>query len=306
LYGLREEGAAIKAKHYNYEENYMKWNLPRHIGLTVAAMTFFASVSAHADFSYTDFSDVSGLTLNGTTSQAGNALRLTNATYWNSGSVFTTQSTSLGALNSFSTYFQFRITNSGGDISDASGPGADGIVFVVQTVSNNVGGSGGSIGYGGINNSVGIEFDTFDNGPGGSFNDPNGNHVGIDVNGNIASIATVTEPTLFNNGNVWNAWVDYNGATNLLEVRWAQTTSRPLAAQLSSTIDLVDALGQDTAYLGFTSGTGLAWGTHEILSWEYRDSFSPITTVPEPNTYALMILGFGLIGSAALRKTRKN
>jgi hypothetical protein len=280
----------------------MKWNWSlKNTKLTIAAITVFASVPAHADFTYTDFSDTSGLTLNGTTIQAGSALRLTNAAYWNSGSVFTTTATALGSLNSFSTYFQFRITNSGGDISDASGPGADGLVFVVQTVSNNVGGSGGSIGYGGINNSVGIEFDTFDNGPGGSFNDPDGNHVGIDINGNIASVATATEPTLFNNGNVWNAWVDYNGATNLLEVRWSQTTNRPFAAQLSSTIDLIDTLGQDTAYLGFTSGTGLAWGNHEILSWEYRDSFSPITTVPEPDTYAMILIG--LLGITVLRKT---
>lgn len=277
----------------------MKWISQLTINLTAVAIAA-VSVPAYADFTYTDFSDTSGLTINGTTTQAGSALRLTNATYWNSGSAFTTTATALGSLNSFSTYFQFRITNSGGDISDASGPGADGLVFVVQTVSNNVGGSGGSIGYGGINNSVGIEFDTFDNGPGG-FNDPDGNHVGIDINGNIASIATASEPTLFNNGNVWNAWVDYNGTTNLLEVRWSQTSSRPFAAQLSSTIDLVDTLGQDTAYLGFTSGTGLAWGTHEILSWEYRDSFSPITTVPEPDTYAMILLG--LIGITLLRRT---
>lgn len=277
----------------------MKWISQLTFNLTAVAIAAL-SVPAYADFTYTDFSDTSGLTLNGTTTQAGNALRLTNATYWNSGSAFTTTATALGSLNSFSTYFQFRITNSGGDISDASGPGADGLVFVVQTVSNNVGGSGGSIGYGGINKSVGIEFDTFDNGLGG-FNDPDGNHVGIDINGNIASVATASEPTLFNNGNVWNAWVDYNGTTNLLEVRWSQTPSRPFAAQISSTIDLVDTLGQDTAYLGFTSGTGLAWGTHEILSWEYRDSFSPITTVPEPDTYAMILLG--LIGITVLRRT---
>lgn len=277
----------------------MKWISQLTINLTAVAIAAL-SAPAYADFTYTDFSDTSGLTLNGTTTQAGNALRLTNATYWNSGSAFTTTATALGSLNSFSTYFQFRITNSGGDISDASGPGADGLVFVVQTVSNNVGGSGGSIGYGGINKSVGIEFDTFDNGLGG-FNDPDGNHVGIDINGNIASVATASEPTLFNNGNVWNAWVDYNGTTNLLEVRWSQTSSRPFAAQLSNTIDLVDTLGQDTAYLGFTSGTGLAWGTHEILSWEYRDSFSPITTVPEPDTYAMILLG--LIGITVLRRT---
>jgi hypothetical protein len=287
------------------EENYMKWNSQLNIKLTVIAIALIVTAPADAAFTYSDFSNVSELTINGNASQAGNALRLTNADLWNSGSFFTTSATPLGSLNSFSTYFQFRITNSGGLIADGSGPGADGLVFVVQTVSNSVGASGGSIGYGGISNSIGIEFDTFDNGSGPDFGDPNGNHVGINTGGNIASITTATEATLFNNDEIWNAWVDYNGSTNALEVRWSQTTSRPFAAQLSSDIDLIATLGQNTAYLGFTSGTGLAWGNHEILSWEYRDSFSPISTVPEPSNYALMILGFGLIGMTALRKSSK-
>lgn len=42
---------------------------------------------------------------------------------------------------------------------DGLGCGADGLVFVVQTNSNKVGGGGG-IGYQGIPNSVGVELDT--------------------------------------------------------------------------------------------------------------------------------------------------
>ena len=45
---------------------------------------------------------------------------------------------------------------------DPTGGAADGIMFVVQTVGNNVGGSGGNIGYFGITNSVGIEYDTYE------------------------------------------------------------------------------------------------------------------------------------------------
>jgi hypothetical protein len=269
----------------------------------VSAALVAAAGSASAGFIYTDFSSTAGLQLNGQAAQSGNALRLSQAAPFTSGSVFTTTAVPLGNLNSFSTSFRFRITNSGG-IGDGDGAGADGLVFVIQTVGNNVGGAGGLIGYGGISPSVGVEFDTFDNG--GGFNDPNGNHVGIDLNGNIASVVTATEATRFNNGQVWNAWVDYNGQTNALEVRWSPTTVRPVAAQLSSVVNLQSVLGQNTAFIGFTSGTGSGYGHHDILSWEYRDQFSPIDPqpVPEPATVVALALGVAAVGVRAWRRTR--
>jgi hypothetical protein len=258
---------------------------------------------ARADFTYADFSSTAGLQLNGDTARVGNVLRLSKAQGFSSGSAFTTMSTPLGNLASFSTYFQFRITSEGG-IGDEDGPGADGLVFVIQTVSNNVGGAGGGIGYQGINSSVGIEFDTFNNG--GGFNDPTGNHVGIDLNGNIASVATAVEPVRFNNGQIWNAWVDYNGLTSLLEVRWSMSATRPGASQLSRTVNLTSVLGQNTAFLGFTSGTGSGWGNHDILSWQYRDSFNPIlTAVPEPATWVSGLMAVVVTAGVQSRRRRR-
>jgi hypothetical protein len=262
----------------------------------------FAAPRAWADpFIYNDFSSTAGLHLNGVAASVNNALRLSTANPFNGGSAFTTSATALGPQNSFSTHFEFRITNSGG-ISDGDGVGADGLAFVIQTVSNNVGGLGGGIGYLGISPSVGIEFDTYDNGLG--FGDPNGNHVNIDRNGTFASAATaVIEPTRFNNGRVWDAWVDYNGATQLLEVRWSQTPTRPAAAQLAQTLDLVSLLGQNSAFIGFTSATGSAWGNHEILNWQFVDRFAPIDSpVPEPATAAVFAAGLGLIGLVRRRR----
>lgn len=208
---------------------------------------------ARCDFTYPDFSSVTGLKLNGDAVQSGNKLQLTTPTGFSSGSTFSTNPVSLGNLNTFSTHFQFQITDSGG-LGDEDGAGADGLMFVVQTVSNSVGGSGGGIGFSGIANSVGVEFDTFNNGISG-FNDPNGNHVGIDLNGNIASIVTATEPTRFNNSEIWNAWIDYDGGAKSLQVRWSQLDTRPNNSQLSASVDLTQ-LGQNTAFVGFTSATG--------------------------------------------------
>lgn len=265
--------------------------------LTISTMVLAATaISAKADFTFADFSDVSALQLSGSAVQAGTALQLSPASAFTSGSAFMRESVSLGNRNSFSTYFQFRILDSGG-ISDGDGIGADGLVFVVQTVANNVGGAGGFIGYGGIANSFGIEFDTWDNGA--SFADPDGNHVGLNLNGDIASVAVASEASRFNNGSVWSAWVDYNGVTNDLQVRWSQSVVRPEHAQLSRAVDLVSVLGSDNAFVGFTSGTGSAWGDHQILNWKYVGEFAPIPTIPEPASAYLLMCGALLMAAAA-------
>lgn len=268
---------------------------------------------------FTDFSDLSPLQINGATqgihscaaSGAGSTcstvtdfdgnkvLRLTN-NLSQSGSAFSTSAISLDANASFSSAFRFRFT-------DQQGGGADGIVFTVQTVSNTTGGSGGGIGYQGLPRSVGIEFDNWFN----SGVDINDNHVGIDIGGNIASVASLDLGTLgytLDSGTTFTSWVDYNGATDLLEVRISSTGVRPVAAQLSYTVDLVSVLGSTNAFVGFTSGTGAAGADHDILAWQFNSTFDPIddigggggSTVPEPATLA--ILGIGLLGLASTRR----
>ena len=199
-------------------------------------------------------------------------LRLTDD-YGQSGSAFLTNAVNLSNNASFSSYFKFQITDSQG-LGDEDGAGADGLVFTIQTIANNVGGFGGGIGYAGIDQSLGVEFDTYNNGSNNKEN--NGNHIGININGDVNSVASQPVANRLNNGNIWSVWVDYNGVSDVLEVRISETNLRPSTAFLSYTIDLPNILTTNNAFIGFTSGTGSGKGDHDILDWQFNNSYNPI------------------------------
>jgi Glycosyl hydrolase family 9/Legume lectin domain/PA14 domain len=224
-------------------------------------------------FDTTNFSTLAGLKTNGNASILGNELRLTGDLGSQVGSAFYGSAIALAPNTSFATQFQINIGNGQGT------GGADGMTFMLQNSAagtSAIGRLGGDLGYAGIlGNSIAIEFDTYDNGA----NDINDNHLSILRNGDInTAIVTQTSPIDLNRNLPINAWVDYNGVTDLLEVFLSGTTIKPTAALLATTIDLATALN-GSAYFGFSGGTGGLWNTHAVQRWAIA---TETPTVPNP------------------------
>jgi glucose/arabinose dehydrogenase len=151
--------------------------------------------------------------------------------------------------------------------------GADGFTFVLQNDSRGasaLGATGGAVGYSNIANSLAIEFDTYDNGAG----DPDANHLSLLRNGNVnTAVKNALTGIDLNSGSPLNAWIDYDGATNQLNVYLSTTTTKPGTAVL--TIDLVATLGTK-AFFGFTGGTGGFRNLQEIQNWTLNTTATPI------------------------------
>lgn len=213
-------------------------------------------------------------------------------------------STSPVGFETFSASFSFQF-------SGASAAGsADGIVFVIKNPeSSTSGGPGGALGYGGITiswptehsgtytgipNSIGVEFDNYQN---SDIGDPNDHHIGINVNGSVVSLATYDISPKFNGTGPWYAWVDYDGSD--LSVSVSQIDSKPDSPMLSYSIgNLQSVIGSPVAMVGFTGSTGNATQTQQVLSLDYNGS-----PVPEPGTVTLLGVG-GLLLTGWMRKQR--
>jgi hypothetical protein len=243
--------------------------------LTSVSTDVWAQSDTNIFVSFPDFSNTNGLTFNGsadtTNTTDGRVLRVMPSEYWGNGSVFS--STQVNA-DRFSTFFTFRFTE-----CDGAGGGADGFTFVIQSISASLGGLGGGLGYDGVTNSVGVEFDIYDNGAG--YNDPNDSHVGIDVAGGFDFVPGETNATAISpnmkDGNLWFAWVDYDGS--VLEARVNQTGIRPILPTVARTVNVTNEIQSETGYVGFTAATGAGKANHDIISWQYNSSFGAITNI---------------------------
>jgi hypothetical protein len=202
----------------------------------------------------------------------------------------------------FQTTFQFRISNPGGLVQwSPTGyqQGGDGFAFVIQNYAAPVVGPfAGYLGYHGIPRSVAVEFDTWWNAEPG-FYDPNGNHISIHTRGaggnsasELASIGRTTAIPFLKDGATHTVRVDYQPGFLRVFVDDLFTPALTVPnVDLSSLLNMTDG----RAWVGFTAGTGSAYQTHDVLSWQYGgtgfplvgDGSFPVTvtpTTPQPTT----------------------
>ncbi|CAN6302970.1 unnamed protein product [Urochloa humidicola] len=185
-----------------------------------------------------------------------------------------------GAAVSFSTTFVFAIAP---HYPDAHGHGIAFALAPSPTVPGAV--EGKDLGLFNTSDSTGqgsseivaIELDTaWDK----EFSDINDNHVGIDVNSlksvNSTPAAYVDNGTgrIVNlslvSGNLQQVWIEYDGASMLLEVTVSPAGKpRPPVPLLSYTVNLSSAVADDT-YVGFSGANGAAASFHYVLGWSFR------------------------------------
>ena len=196
----------------------------------------------------------------------------------------------VAVASGFTCRFEFQI-------SSLAGGGADGMTFIIQNAASGLGAlgdDGSGMGYAqnpgtSIENALAVEIDTWNSGQG----DPNDNHVSVHTGGTGVnlysedySIGNRAAATDLSSGNVHTMVVHYEGGVievfvddlvnPLVSAPWDFATGGTYLN--GSTVGGLNLIGGDSAYVGFTGGTGGANEIHDVLSWSWQDASGPIGT----------------------------
>jgi len=252
----------------------------------IVAVSVFGPTSTRAqviNFAH-GFASHTGLTANGSAFFTGTVARLTDGGYGQAGSLFYHKKKV--SVTQFTNRFTFQLFK-------GTNPPADGITFTIQNNSPTaLGPAGGGLGYGpdhkegsgGIPNSVALKFDLYNNEGEGI------NSTGLYFNGEAP-----TTPWADLDGTGINLHsqhrflvrMEYDGVALGVTIR-DNATRR--AATLFYTVDIPEIIGSDTAYVGFTGGTGGLTATQDIRTWKFASTAgtSSPQAVPEPGGLALL------------------
>ena len=183
----------------------------------------------------------------------GSGLQLTNGATSQEGSAWYATPVN---VQSFTTNFTFQLTN----------PEANGITFTIQnqgTAAQGIFGSG--LGYQYIPTSVAVKFDLFNAGGEGP------DSTGLYTDGAVPTVPAVNLSSTginLHSGDTMAVQLVYNGTTLTMTITDTVTQA---TYTTSFTINIPSTVGGNTAYVGFTGGTGALSATQTILTWTYTN-----------------------------------
>ncbi|AXC12918.1 hypothetical protein ACPOL_3635 [Acidisarcina polymorpha] len=223
---------------------------------------------------------------NGSTDLDDFRLQLTNGGFSEAGSAFYTKPVN---IQSFTTDFTFQQSN----------PNGDGFTFTIQNNSAAaLGGDGGSLGYAGIGKSVAIKFDLFSNSGEGP------NSTGLYINGaqpTAPAVSLVNTPINLHSADYTTAHITYDGTNltiTLTDTITLGTWSHSFAVNIPAIV------GGNTAYVGFTGGSGGLSSSQKVTSWTYFTGQPPYPNYPTGfHPTNMVINGTGGLSGTSLQLT---
>ncbi|HTW61575.1 MAG TPA: chitobiase/beta-hexosaminidase C-terminal domain-containing protein [Terracidiphilus sp.] len=222
------------------------------------------------------FSSTAGLTLNGSAAADDDTrLQLTDGQLWQASSVFWSAPIN---ITNFTTNFEFQLSNAQGN----------GFTFTIQNQGPTaLGGDSAGLGYQGIQNSVAVKFNFY------NYEDEGSDSTGFYTDGEPPVTPTIdVSPSgiELGSGDGIQAQLTYDGTTLTLSLDDLVTGDTFTTSQQ---INIPQIVGGDTAYVGFTGGSGGLTSSQKILTWTYTTtpagtsgagsfqlSSSPVTAFP--------------------------
>jgi hypothetical protein len=161
-------------------------------------------------------------------------------------------------IQNFTTDFSFQSTAGTGT--------ADGLTFTLQNQGTTaLGGAGGNLGYGLTTTpSVAVKFDLYNNAGEGS------DSTGLYLNGASPTVPAVDmtgSGVDLHSGHVFSVQIVYDGTNLTMTI--TDTTNTALTFTHSWAVNIPGTVGANTAYVGFTGGTGGYTANQSVLTWTY-------------------------------------
>jgi hypothetical protein len=223
----------------------------------------------------TGFSSPAGLTFNGSALATNDTrLQLTDGGLNEAGSVFWNAPINVQA---FTTNFEFQLSLAQGN----------GFTFTIQNnAPTALGGDSAGLGYQDILKSVAVKFNFYNytNPTSGASSGSNSTGIYTDGQPPLAPYVDLTPSGIqLASGDSIQAQIVYDGANltlNLLDLVTNDkfTTTWP--------INIAQVVGGNTAYVGFTGGTGGLSASQKLLTWTYATQALPPGFAPAAGTYS--------------------